>query len=80
MQTIYPSKEDITALGMRYLDYVEVESPEFVKEITTDNRDIAKLIDHYDLIWTLAIDESYAKRRGWNDLLAFREILQNALV
>ncbi len=73
------TQAEAVAKGIRPIKYIEVESPEFVKEATTIPIIMKQFIEDFDLIWTLTVEKSYAERRGWNDMLAFREFLQNAL-
>ena len=73
------SKEEASARGIRMLEYVEIEAPEFAKEAREIPLDLVDYIERFDLVWSLSIEASYAERRRWNDFLAFREFLQNAL-
>lgn len=65
--------------GIRALDYVRIESPQFVEHCEEIPYALADMIDHFDLVWVLSVESSYAERRRWNDFISFREFLQNAL-
>jgi len=65
--------------GIRALDYVKIESPQFVEHCEEIPYALADMIDHFDLVWVLSVESSYAEKRRWNDFISFREFLQNAL-
>jgi hypothetical protein len=56
-----------------------VETPDFAKEVEKIPDKLKGLITKYELVWTLTIDATYEQRRRWDEFLAVREILQNAL-
>jgi hypothetical protein len=78
------SRYDLTAreaarLGIRPLEYVEVEDPDFANEARHIPSGLENYIEGYDLVWTLTIEQSYAEQRRWDEFISFREFIQNAL-
>ena len=75
------TKEIAAAKGIRPIEYVAIESPEFAEEASTLTipYELSGLIEKQELVWTLSIEATYEQRRRWNEFLAFREVLQNSL-
>ncbi|MCD6571812.1 MAG: hypothetical protein J7K62_00895 [Thermoplasmata archaeon] len=73
------SHREAARLGIRPLEYVEVEDPDFANEARYIPPDLDDLIEGYDLVWTLTIEQSYAEQRRWDEFISLREIIQNAL-
>ena len=71
--------EKATVTGIRALDYVKIESPQFVERCEEIPSNLQNMISHFDLIWVLSVESSYAEKRRWNEFIAFREFLQNSL-
>jgi hypothetical protein len=73
------TKEEAVAKGIYPLEYVAIESPRFAEEVSAIPPELAHLINKQELVWTLSIEATYEQRRRWNEFLAIREIIQNAL-
>lgn len=73
------TKEIAAAKGIRPLEYVAIESPEFAKEASFIPEEVSDLIEKQELVWALSIEATYGQRRRWNEFLAVRELLQNSL-
>lgn len=71
--------EEASLVGIRALDYVKIESPRFVDSCEYIPSSLESMIDHFDLVWVLSVQSSYAEKRRWNEFIAFREFLQNSL-
>ena len=73
------TREVATARGIRPLEYVKIELPEFAEEAARIPPDLSAKIKSLDLVWTLSIEGTYEQRRRWDEIMAFREFLQNSL-
>ena len=73
------TKETAAAKGIRPLEYLKIESPEFAEEASRIPSEVADLIEKQELVWALSIESTYGQRRRWNEILAVRELLQNSL-
>lgn len=83
MEDIYQryglSREEAVARGIRPIEYLKIETPLFVDEVTFLPSGLERYVESFELIWTLSIEATYAERRRWSDFLAFREFIQNSL-
>ena len=73
------TKEIAAAKGIRPIEYVAIESPEFAEEASFIPEEVSDLIKEQELVWALSIEATYGERRRWNEFLAVRELIQNSL-
>lgn len=82
MSSIYDSYNIPPVEGeamMKIISYVAIENPNLASEASYIPSELVDDIDHFDIMWTTSMEKSYAKRRGWDAMMAVREFIQNAL-
>lgn len=65
--------------GMLLIEYLKIEEPELARNFGEIPSDLSDKIDCFEIVWPLPILEKYAETRRLNDMIALREIIQNAL-
>jgi hypothetical protein len=66
---------------IRWVESIRLESPELYGDILYDAPDVKRVMEikRWDFVFSTGITLDYPARRGWNDFMAIREFLQNAL-
>jgi len=70
------TREKMVREVIRWVDSIRLEDPVMYRAIVFDP---IPLIDRWDFIMSVGMTTDYPVRRGWNDWMAVREFIQNAL-
>ena len=64
---------------IRWVESVRLENPTLYEQIIYDPYEIKPYIVRYDFVFSTGMTVDYPRRRGWDDWMAIREFIQNAL-
>jgi hypothetical protein len=75
------SREVASAELIRWLESIRLENPELYRLLITDPPHMKRVmgIRIWDFAFSSGMTTDYPVRRGWNDFMAVRELVQNAL-
>lgn len=75
------TRETMAAELISWIERVRLESPELHRIIITDPPHMKRImgIKRWDFVFSTGMTTEYPVRRGWNDFMGVRELIQNAL-
>ncbi|MEM2779231.1 MAG: hypothetical protein QXH00_11140 [Candidatus Jordarchaeales archaeon] len=75
------TKETMSAELISWIERVRLESPDLYRIIITDPPHMKRMmgIKRWDFVFSTGMTTDYPVRRGWNDFMGVRELIQNAL-
>lgn len=73
------TREEAGLHFIRWIESIRLEDPVAYEILVRDPPDMSGLIDRWDLAFPTGITLDYVVRRRWNNFLALREFVQNAL-
>ncbi|MEM0232608.1 MAG: hypothetical protein QXL22_01155 [Candidatus Nezhaarchaeales archaeon] len=73
------TKEEAGLHFIRWVESIRLEDPAVYEMLVRDPPRMSNLVDRWDLAFPTGITLEYVTRRKWNNFLALREFIQNAL-